>query len=129
MLMASSYGKAGGWQLEPDYRFLTDPGYSVEQYRADLRRRYAMEFQGEVPPDLDGLLQLPEPAAEAANDDLTLIVLWNPYLPGLQRSELREATLATRDRWIRAAGLYDYWRSHGFPPQCRPVGKDGFSCD
>ncbi len=86
-------------------------------------------FLGDVPPDLVDFLRLPEPAAAGANDDLALIVLWNPYLPGLLRSELREATLATRDRWIRAAGIYDYWRSHGFPPQCRPAGDDGFSCD
>ena len=129
MLMSQAYGSDGGWQLEPDYRFLTQPGYSVEQYRADLRRRYAMEFPGEVPPDLVGLSALPEPAAEAADDELPLIILWSPYWPGLQRSELREAALANRDRWIRAAGLHDYWRKHGFPPQCRPAGDDGFSCD
>jgi hypothetical protein len=72
---------------------------------------------------------LPEPAAEAADDELPLIILWSPYWPGLQRSELREAALANRDRWIRGAGLYDYWRKHEFPPQCRPAGDDGFSCD
>ncbi len=130
LLMSHSYGSEGGWQLEPDYRFLTEPGYSVEQYRADLRRRYAMEFPGEVPPDFLGLSGLPEPAAGAVNNDNTpLILLWSPYWPGMQRSELREATLATRDRWFRAAGLDDYWRKHEYPPQCRPAGKDGFSCD
>lgn len=130
MLMAGGYGNDGGWQLEPDYRFLTEPGYSFEQYRADLRTRFAMEYPGEVQPEPDGLATLPEPTADAANDDgLPVFFIWNPYLPGLQRSDLRERTLATRDRWIRAAGLYDYWRSHEFPPQCRPAGHDGFRCD
>jgi len=24
--------------------------------------------------------------------------------------------------YIRDSGVYDYWRKHGFPPQCKPVG-------
>ena len=27
------------------------------------------------------------------------------------------------------SGIYDYWREHGFPPQCKPVGNDDFECD
>jgi tetratricopeptide (TPR) repeat protein len=27
------------------------------------------------------------------------------------------------------AGIHDYWREYGFPPQCRPVGEDDFECD
>ncbi|GJL97861.1 MAG: hypothetical protein DHS20C06_16780 [Hyphobacterium sp.] len=30
---------------------------------------------------------------------------------------------------IRQSGILDYWRGHGFPPQCRPVGDDDFECD
>ena len=26
-------------------------------------------------------------------------------------------------------GAYDYWRKHGFPPQCKPVGADDFVCN
>jgi len=29
----------------------------------------------------------------------------------------------------RASGLPQYWRKHGFPPQCRPVGSDDFACE
>jgi hypothetical protein len=25
-------------------------------------------------------------------------------------------------------GLPEYWREHGFPPQCRPMGHDDFEC-
>jgi hypothetical protein len=28
-----------------------------------------------------------------------------------------------------ASGLPDYWRKHGFPPQCRPVGQEDFECE
>ncbi len=34
-----------------------------------------------------------------------------------------------RKRLIREAGVYDYWRAAGFPPQCRRVGGDDFACD
>ncbi len=35
---------------------------------------------------------------------------------------------------MRKTGIIDYWRTHGFPPQCRPVvskdgGKDDFKCE
>jgi TolB-like protein/Tfp pilus assembly protein PilF len=30
---------------------------------------------------------------------------------------------------MTASGLPDYWRKHGFPPQCRPVGSDDFKCE
>ncbi len=31
--------------------------------------------------------------------------------------------------YIRSTGVYDYWRKHGFPPQCKAVGADDFECD
>ena len=30
---------------------------------------------------------------------------------------------------IKNFGILDYWRAHGFPPQCKPVGKDDFKCE
>ena len=30
---------------------------------------------------------------------------------------------------MRDIGLPEYWRKHGFPPQCRPIGDDDFECD
>jgi len=29
---------------------------------------------------------------------------------------------------MRASGAYDYWRKHGFPPQCKAKGRDDFEC-
>jgi TolB-like protein len=29
---------------------------------------------------------------------------------------------------IRESGVLAYWQARGFPPQCRPVGKDDFAC-
>ncbi|OLF81171.1 hypothetical protein AWH62_00400 [Maricaulis sp. W15] len=30
---------------------------------------------------------------------------------------------------MRSSGTFDYWREHGFPAPCRPVGADDFACD
>ena len=34
-----------------------------------------------------------------------------------------------RKRLMQQIGLPVYWRKHGFPPHCRPVGDDDFECD
>ena len=47
--------------------------------------------------------------------------LWIPEAPDYRRSE------AFHD-FVREMNLDDYWRAHGFPPQCRPVGAGDFSC-
>ena len=31
--------------------------------------------------------------------------------------------------FARAAGYVDYWRVHGWPDRCRPIGADDFVCD
>jgi len=47
---------------------------------------------------------------------------WYPGYKGLRESKARYDAM-------RKAGLYDYWRAHGFPPQCKPVGSDDFECE
>jgi adenylate cyclase len=50
------------------------------------------------------------------------LLMWGPDHAGYRRSpQFRH--------YIHQSGVYDYWRAHGFPPQCRPVGADGFECD
>lgn len=36
---------------------------------------------------------------------------------------------AARKAHMRHLHLPDYWRTHGFPPQCRPLDSDDFECD
>jgi TolB-like protein/Tfp pilus assembly protein PilF len=31
--------------------------------------------------------------------------------------------------YVRDSGIFAYWRSKGFPPQCRPLQQDDFECD
>ena len=54
----------------------------------------------------------------------TLIVPfhWIPAMRGYRRSPEFKAHMT-------ASGLPEYWRKHGFPPQCRPVGSDDFKCE
>ena len=32
-------------------------------------------------------------------------------------------------RVVSEFDMQTYWRSHGFPPQCRPIGENDFECD
>jgi hypothetical protein len=32
-------------------------------------------------------------------------------------------------RKLEAIGAVAYWRKHGFPPQCHPMGATDFNCD
>ena len=54
---------------------------------------------------------------------------WNPYQPILRRPEMREEYLALRKKMLNELGAPEYWRKHGFPPQCKAVGDDDFECD
>ena len=47
---------------------------------------------------------------------------WNPR-DGETRKTERFKTL------LRKFGLVDYWRDHGWPDLCRPIGDDDFACD
>jgi adenylate cyclase len=47
---------------------------------------------------------------------------WEVGLPGFRGSPGFKAILAK-------IGVPPYWREHGFPPQCRPLGKQDYTCD
>ena len=49
-------------------------------------------------------------------------IVWDASLSHYRRSEPFKTQ-------IMKSGVYDYWRKHGFPPQCKPVGKDDFECN
>jgi adenylate cyclase len=50
------------------------------------------------------------------------MLLWGPEYAGYRRSPQFRS-------YMRASGALDYWREHGYPPQCRPVGADDFECE
>lgn len=48
--------------------------------------------------------------------------LWCPeYAAFRQTADFKKLAIAM--------GMHSYWRKHGFPPQCKPVGKDDFACN
>ncbi|CAN5324074.1 hypothetical protein BH11PSE14_BH11PSE14_05810 [soil metagenome] len=47
---------------------------------------------------------------------------WLPGVPGLRNSHGFKATL-------ERLGVPEYWRKHGYPPQCHAVGASDYSCD
>jgi TolB-like protein len=57
-----------------------------------------------------------------AEADLGAIYAWERHPPAFRNSPAMK-------RIVRDMGVLAYWRTQGFPPQCRPVGKDDFTCD
>jgi hypothetical protein len=88
--------------------------------------------QGEPPDDMDALmsrnprfdnatwhllLRANDRAASYAGRVTTLVAQWDPI-----RADFRSS--AAFRSIIERQGIPDYWREHGYPPQCRPVGDD-----
>ena len=66
------------------------------------------------------LLDWPERAMQ--NGDYRPIgYLWWPTPPSVRRTERFKML-------VRNAGLVEYWRSHGWPDLCHPVGAHDFAC-
>ncbi|MDQ3057622.1 MAG: hypothetical protein M3Q96_07800, partial [Pseudomonadota bacterium] len=57
-------------------------------------------------------------------DDSTqaTVVVWDRYPASFRNSPQMKRRLVNE-------GVVAYWRRHGFPPQCRPVGASDFTCD
>jgi len=54
--------------------------------------------------------------------DSSEIISWERFPPAFRNS-------AGFKRKLERNGVLAYWRAHGFPPQCRAVGKTDFTCD
>ena len=50
------------------------------------------------------------------------IVHWDPIMVSFRKSD-------NFKNMLRKTGVYDYWKTHGFPEKCRPIGSDDFECD
>ena len=49
---------------------------------------------------------------------------WVSWLPGAE--EFRASPQFKQ--LIFESGVFEFWQSYGFPPQCRPIGDDDFEC-
>ena len=110
------------WQTEPQFRLFTDKSYSVEAFMADLRSAAsAAGAENRIGEHFDSSDF--EPVFDAG-------FFWNPYHGSRLRPDLLDGTADEwRKTWMIRRGMVDLWRQIGFPPQCRPVGKDDFWCE
>jgi adenylate cyclase len=60
-------------------------------------------------------------AAERQERTSTLVSYWDPVHAGFRNSRAFRSIL-------EQLGIPAYWREHGYPPQCRPVGADDYEC-
>ena len=91
----------------------------VERFFASTETPYLVQLGLAYP-----YLWLGDFAKVAANQDVLsgAIVNWERYPPGFHGSPVFK-------RILQSSGVLAYWRKHGFPPQCRAVGAEDFTCD
>jgi TolB-like protein len=99
---------------------------------------FATLHDGQAPPNLAGLIQRQsgmeraqfqialllrdyERAADHSDKGLIHVEYWDPAFEGLRASPAFK-------RILEQVGVPAYWREHGYPPQCRPVGADDYEC-
>jgi TolB-like protein len=60
-------------------------------------------------------------AAASARGITTLVSYWDPVHAGFRNSPAFRII-------VERLGVPAYWREHGYPPLCRPVGADDYEC-
>ena len=106
-----------GWRRHDElYQAFRHPDRTYPELIADIRK-----FDERKATRIPNLGELLVPLGAY---DLTpsLDLIWDPSFAGYRRSE------QFKDK-IKGSGVYDYWRKHGFPPQCRAAGADDFACN
>jgi adenylate cyclase len=124
--LADIVGPGARWMVPELRRALSDEDYDRDAALARFEARLRAEHP-ESPGAADPYTVTAWRLAFRAYDRIPLITgslgwWWGVGYPGLAESPHR------REAMIQAR-LPDYWREHGFPPQCRPVGADDFACD
>lgn len=106
--------------IEHEYRALTDPTYDFDTERAEIEATHkavtgeALDWSSSWKPFIYKNYAELKP-------DPTWSFWWAPYPVDFKLSPHRK-------RLMQEIGLHEYWRAHGFPPQCRAVGDDDFEC-
>jgi len=71
---------------------------------------------------LDRVLDSPERSLQDHLFGPALDVLWQPEAASVRKTERFK-------KFVRNAGLVDYWRAKGWADACHPVGADDFACE
>ena len=117
-LAARSYGAD---MVDPIFTAMVDRNFEFEDVRENVEA-IQRAFDGtDVDWDEDSYLSFA--FRNYTNEyDLDQQFWWFPY-----PADFRESP--ERKELIRSHGFERYWREHGFPPQCWPVGDDDFECE
>jgi len=120
-LAANNAGRGIHKATEYEYRALTDPTFDYLAEKSLIEQAYypAGDTVPVWEPTHPNYLFLYRQYEQLRSSDLPY--WWYPY-------PLEFRSSPHRKRLIREAGLPEYWRKHGFPPQCKPVGDDDFEC-
>ena len=104
-----------------EYRALTDPAFDYKAEKALIDQAYYRA--GAADPDFGpanpDFLFVYRQYDQLKTSDLSY--WWFPYPLEFRNSPHRK-------RMMREMGIPEYWRKHGFPPQCRAQGADDFEC-
>jgi TolB-like protein/tetratricopeptide (TPR) repeat protein len=100
------------------FRALTDPAFSERDRQEAIA---LINTHGDPDAALAALWILK--AYDQMNGIVTdgPVVIWNRSDPGWLKSPARRQMI---QHWL----IPQYWRAHGFPPQCQPVGSADFAC-
>ena len=105
-----------------EYRAMTDPAFDYRAEKSLIDQAYypAGEAEPVWDPTHPNYLFIYRQYDQLHNSDLPY--WWFPYPLEFHDSPHRK-------RLMREMGMPAYWRKHGFPSQCRPLGADDFECD
>ncbi len=120
-LSADNAGRGINKATAYEYRAMTDPAFDYRAEKSLIDQAYYRA--GAAEPDLgpahpDFLFMYRQYDQIRGSENA---YWWFPYPLEFRNSPHRK-------RLMREIGLPVYWRKHGFPPHCQPVGDDDFEC-
>ena len=105
--------------IRPLFRAVTDPGFGERDRQNALALLNRVKTTGYLIPSTLWLLKVYDD--KRIGDDLDPPIWWARDDPGWLKSQGRKQRMQD---WH----LPEYWRKHGFPPQCKPIGESDFEC-
>jgi adenylate cyclase len=104
--------------IRPLFRALTDPTFGERDRQDALALVNRVRTTGYLIPSTLWLLKVYD---KRIGDDVDPPIWWARGDPAWLNSQGRKQAM---QHWH----LPEYWRKHGFPPQCRPIGEADFEC-
>ena len=100
------------------YQYQIDQNLGIDEYSAAL---------DDISPDAE--TNVPNFGMTGMVEIFPADFLWSPFQPLLSKPKDTNKYQKFRKDYLLENGYVDYWRMHGFPPQCRALGDDDFECD